>query len=270
MKSNELFRKFEEDTRIWKTAQFTVEDVCQIADISKKALEHFLDPKRGMVNITGQSANPGKGRRRLFCGDDVLKISSAYHMNRIGFPQRWSIMMTDEVVRRANAREIGLSDKTDMTIATYPDDDGDWAVVPMYAETEVQPEFPPAVQILQVDVLIDQTKIQLQAIVAGEEIPDFKILPPPPYKNPYSPASNFFRMWQKDEHGNWLYVGLSLEETTELMALTGVSLNGDEIVHEHDALSRHKTPEQADRYLALQEKHELARIKIVGDIVPGK
>lgn len=250
-------------THIWTHPQFLVADVCKITGITPKALEHFI--KRDLVRLIGPHANPGSGRRRVFSGGDVLMIAAAYAMSRIGFPQRFSRTLAETVKRRAINRSIGATfNQTDLVLATYPNSDGsDWIVIPLYNEKEEEPNLPVSVQLLNVDRLIDEVHAQLVAIVADEEVPDFSVPDPKPEPNPFSPASNFFRSWEKSKSGRWVYVGLTEEETDELLAMQGIALDGDELVIVNpDFGSRDR--DERDRYLELHEKHERERLKRCG------
>jgi hypothetical protein len=251
------FQRLNEVSQIWDKPQFTVAEVCKITGATPKALEHFLTPSRGMVRLMGDWVNPGTGKRRIFTGSQVLQIAAAYTMNHIGFPQRFSIPLADYVARRARARTIGLATQTEMLIITYPMANGDWAMVPIYRELGEEPKLPVAVQMLDVDRLIEQVKLQLQAIVAGDDIPDFTVPDIQPEPNPYSPASNFFRMWKKDDVGNWLLVGLTLDETCEYMGLQGWRLEGDELIIDDAPKLR---GDKLDRSNFLGDKHYAARM----------
>ena len=248
------FQRLTESSQIWDKPQFTVSEVCTITGATPKALEHFLNPSRGMVRLMGEWVSPGTGKRRIFTGSQVLQIAAAYAMKDIGFPQRWSIPLSDTVARRAKARNIGLNAQTDMSIITYPMSNGDWAVVPIYREMTDTPNIPVAVQVLDVDRLIDQVQSQLWAIVAGEDIPDFTVPDIMPEPNPYGPNGSM-RWWVKDEAGNWLLNGLTLNETREYMALQGWHLEGDE-------LSAPDAPklygEDLERSVYLANKHHAA------------
>lgn len=249
------FQKLIEASQIWDKPQFTVSEVCTITGATAKALEHFLNPARGMVRLMGDWVNPGTGKRRIFTGAQVLTIAAAYAMKDIGFPQRWSIPLSDTVARRAKSRAIGLNTQTDMSIITYPMSNGDWAVVPIYREMTEEPKLPVAVQVLDVDRLIDQVQAQLAAIVAGEDIPSFTIPDIEPEPNWFGPNGGL-RAWKKDEAGNWLLKGLTLEETREYMALQGWRLEGEELVYD-DRPRLHA--EDLARSIQLSEKHESAR-----------
>ena len=249
------FQRLHEATQIWDKPQFTVAEVCKITGTTPKALEHFLNPARGLVRLMGDWVNPGTGKRRIFTGAQVLQIAAAYTMNHIGFPQRWSIGLTEHVARRANARTIGLAVHTELSIVTYPMSNGDWALIPIYKEMTQEPKLPVAVHVLDVDQLIDQVLQQLLAVVAGEDIPDFTVPDIKPEPDWFGPNGGL-NAWEQDTAGNWLFVGLTLDETRELMSLKGIRLNGEKL--EYDERPEHDAG-QRERSMALHEKHDTAR-----------
>ncbi|MDP5308878.1 hypothetical protein [Paracoccus spongiarum] len=255
---------------IWDEPQFLVADVCAITGATPKAIEHFVNPARGLVRLHGTWVNPGTGKRRMFTGGQVLMIAAAYKMNHIGFPQKFSATLAETIERRAKNLIFGLErEKQNYTIATYPMKGADdWALKVLYEGMPEEPKLPIAVQLLQVDRLIAEVRSQLMAIVAGDELPDFSIPDPAPEPNPYSPNSNFFRAWDKDEQGRWIYVGLNFEETQELLALQGSRIEDGELIAPDER--RHKTNEERSRYLELHDRHEIARLKIVGNEVAGE
>ncbi|WP_424990872.1 hypothetical protein [Fluviibacterium sp. S390] len=238
--------------RIWTHPQFLVADVCKITGTTPKALEHFVSPKRGLVRLIGAHVNPGTGRRRIFSGGQVLMIAAAYTMSRIGFPQRYVRTLAEDVERRAHFRGLpGGNLQTGMKIATYPMNEGDdWVVTRLFKEMGQEPVLPVAVHLLDVDRLIDQVKAQLEAMIADEEVPDFTVPDPEPEPSPYSPASNFYREWEKSDKGRWIYVGLSEEETEELLAMQGSEIQGDDLVIVGEGRG------ESERFLELIEKHE--------------
>jgi len=86
--------------------------------------------------------------------------------------------------------------------------------------------------------------------------------------NPYSPVENFFRAWEKDAQGRWVYVGLDHDETQELLRLQGAALMGDDLVIVQPGGQR--GPDDTDRYLELHDRHEMARLNIVGAEISGR
>ena len=246
--------RLNEASQIWDKPQFTVAEVCKITGATPKALEHFLNPAREMVRLMGDWVNPGTGKRRIFTGSQVLQIAAAYTMNAIGFPQRWSIALTDTVALRAKQRSMGLALQSNKSVITYPMSNGDWAVVPVYHEMTKEPILPVAVQVLDVDRLIDQVLGQLQAIVAGEDIPDFTIPDILPEPNWFGPKGGQ-HAWKMDEAGNWSLNGLTLEETREYMGLRGWRLDGDNLVYDDEPKLR---GDDLERLVYLTDKHHSA------------
>ncbi|WP_143152131.1 hypothetical protein [Donghicola eburneus] len=244
---------------IWTHPQFLVADVCKITGATPKALEHFVNPKRGLVRLTGPHANPGTGRRRVFTGGQVLMIAAAYAMTRIGFPQRFSRLLADDVERRAHWRNLpGGNLQTGMMLATYPTQDGeDWTVIRLFNEMGEEPKLPVAVHLLDVDRLIDQVKMQLEAIINDEDVPDFSVPDPKPEPNWYGPNGGN-RSWEKSNSGRWVYVGLTEDETDELLEMEGSAIEGDELVIVGEGYRG------GERYLELFEKHERERQKRIG------
>ena len=195
-------------------------------------------------------------------------IAAAYTMNRIGFPQRFSMVMAETVERRARNRTIGLALQSGLQIITYPMSNGDWAVRPVYDDTTEAPSnLPVAVHLLDADRLIDQVTAQLRAIVAGDDVPDFTIPDPEPEPNPFSPKSNFFRAWEKDAQGRWVFVGLNWQETQDLLDHRDSRLVGDdlEIIDRPEGYGRRNLDEEREAYLDdLSERHEAARLRACG------
>lgn len=74
--------------------------------------------------------------------------------------------------------------------------------------------------------------------------------------SPYSPKSNFFKSWEM-QGGRWVYVGLSAEETDELLKMQGFSLCGDDLVVVGPG-------EKGERYLDLFDRHENERLNRLG------
>jgi hypothetical protein len=255
--ANEIFAALDEAHRILDEPQFMVPDVVVVTGATAKAIEHMIDPKKERVRLDGHHISPGTGRRRMFTGLDVLKLTTAFTMSQIGFPQRWSIMLTEEIGRRASNRITGLVGRNNLMIATYPLKTGDWAYVPLYSDDEQKQALPLAVQLLDADRLIDETLAKLQAIVAEKEVPDFSIPDPVPEPSPYSPENDFFRMWEKDSEGRDVFVGLSFEETQERNRLMDLWLADRSLAPDSNQILLSK--EDQKKLRELDKRHEMAR-----------
>ncbi len=236
------------DTDILDARQFLSTDVCSVVGINAKQLEHVVDPKRDIVQLTVHQDTRTHGKRRLFSGNDVLKIATVFAINGIGFPQRWAYQISEEVARRAGNRLVGLDLSPNLILACYPIQDGkDWARVPIYDGMKEEPKLPIAVQFIQIDRLIDETLAKLRAVIAEAPLPDFKIPNPEVEPSPYSPENDFFLAWKKNENGKNVRVGLTLKETAWYEGYLARKLEGK------------ATPKEGKKYLELHQKHELAR-----------
>ncbi len=233
--------------------RFTRAEVMRVAGLTSAQLKNTLD--RDLVRLHGGN-NPGTGRRRLFTGGDVLKLTAAHTLSGIGFPLRWFYLVADEIHRRAQRRSIearlGVRDITGFGVVMYPLPDGDWMRVPFHDDEEPPSDLPPAVQVLRVDALIDRVRAKLEDLAAGEEPPSFpdEKAPEPPV--PYGPENDFFRAWTKDAAGNDVLVGLNFEETREYEAHVNSRFG-------NDSRPRDEVETDRDRYLELHGRHEAAR-----------
>lgn len=230
--------------------QFTSHDVMQIVGITKKQLEHVVDPKRAIVPLTTHEYERLRGVRRLFSGYDVLKIATVFAVNDVGFPQKFMASLASTVTQRTNTIcDAPLDTTPDFKIATWPMKSGeDWALSMLHANRTSDPNLPTACILIDVDRLIRETVAKMEAVVDGREIPNFEIPDPLPEPSPYSPENDFFRAWTKDAEGRNCRVGLTFEETQDLEALINQSVDDDE-----PRASR-------DRRRELKERHEEARL----------
>jgi len=127
----------------------------------------------------------------------------------------------------------------------------------MWEGRQDQPQLPKAVQVLQVDRLIDEVLAKLRALVADEPVPSFDVPVSQPEPSPWSPQNDFFRRWAKDDEGNDVLIGLTKPETDEYERLVALNLNQrtDEAMPETNEARQRR----GKRYLALHHLHERAR-----------
>jgi hypothetical protein len=225
---------FHDRTRILSADQFSRRDVIELTGLTDSQLKNTLD--RDLVQLTSRH-NPGSGRRRMFTGGDILKIVVAHTMSAIGFPMKWSYLIANDVERRASNSLIGAAKLDGLKVASYPQEDGDWARVEIRPGDPDPAPLPIAYQILEVDRIINETLAKLRALIAEQPVPSFKV-PDIKAADPFSPENDFFKRWDADAQGRRVLVGLSFEETIEY----------------HDGGSDSK-----DRFLELHDKHEQAR-----------
>lgn len=240
------WRQLDDSMRILDDAQFTRHDVLQVTGLSDAQLKNTLD--RDLVQLRSEH-NPGSGRRRMFTGSDILKLVVAHTMSGIGFPMKWSYLVADEIERRASSRLLGIALEEDYGFITYPMSNGDWARIAVYNGMKETPNLPTAYQIVEVDRLIDEVLAKLHALVDEVPLPVFTVAEPKPEPSPYSPENDFFRMWDKDEQGRTIRVGLNYEESQDLIQLEEASLSEER-----------RNRDDGARYLELHGRHERARL----------
>ena len=73
--------------------QFSQADALAVTGLSAGQLKGILD--RRQITLRSQH-NPGTGRRRMFCGDDIIRLATAYEASRIDFPLRWVHVLADQ------------------------------------------------------------------------------------------------------------------------------------------------------------------------------
>ena len=251
---SDLIDRFSGAQSILTDAQFSSEDVCRVAGINAKQLEHAIDPKRSILSLSTHVRERVQGKRRFFTGADILKVRALFVSNAIGFPQRWAGTFADQIAFRASARLSGVDRTPNLAIAAWPMKDGDWATFQIHDNLSVAPKLPIACHFIQVDRLIDETLAVLRAIVVEEEIPNFAVPDPVPEPSPYSPENDFFLAWTKDDEGRDVNVGLNFQETAIFEKYTKEWI-----------ASGIRPIEGRKQFHELQNRHEAARMKRVGE-----
>lgn len=260
-KSDDLWRRFQDATEILDADQYSRRDVIEVVGLTDAQLKNTLD--RNLVRLASDH-NPGTGRRRMFTGSDVLKIATAHTMSAIGFPMRWSYLLADEVATRASNRLMGIHLTPQLSIVTFPRPDGDWERVPVWEGMPEEPRLPCAVQILQVDQLIDEILAKLRALVEEQPLPSFDVPLSQPEPSPYSPENDFFMRWATDAEGRRILVGLTFEETQEIEALEQKFLKSRTEDNHFPWADVSERQRDLTRSVDLHNKHEAARLARLG------
>lgn len=245
--------------------QFSQADVLSVTGLSAGQLKGILDRKQ--ISLRSQH-NPGTGRRRMFCGDDIIRLATAYHASRIGFPLRWVQVLADQVGTRMNwlraVAVTGGDTESPVAFALFPQgDDEDWANVAVVAGKPSHP-LPIACIYFQVDRLLEEVTDKLEALIEDKPLPDHSI-PEVKVEDPYSKDVNFFLDWDKDDEGRDIRTGLTLEESLDLERLRKAWLD-DRMTDGPRTLTR----DDRSRLTFLSEKHERARLQRVGAKIAGE
>jgi hypothetical protein len=145
----------------------------------------------------------------------LVKLCVARVMSDLRLPLRQVSDVVDAVSRRVGTR-LSFVDDGHLWLAMYPVSRNDWRIVKCWEDISKY-ELPLAVQLLDVDQLIDETLAKLQAVVSGWPMPDFDAIPHESNEGRRSVGSDdFYVRWTKDADGRRCLVGLSADETDEL------------------------------------------------------
>lgn len=150
-------------------ARFTTNEVCAVAMINKKQLEHAIDPKRSILNLSVHGTSRVQGKRRIFTCEDAIKITTLFVLMKIGFPRRHAKWLCEAVARRAENLLAGIDKNADFSFVSYPLPNGVW----VYFTTmkgQKKPRFPICVHLFAVDRFLEETFAKLQAIEHGEVV----------------------------------------------------------------------------------------------------
>lgn len=228
--------------------QFTQPEVEAATGLTKNQVTGWLD--RNLIKLAGRH-NPGKGHRRLFAGRDVILLASAQTLSGLGLPVRVASLIADTVYTRATSLLMGLAQRHGFRQIIYPLPGGDFQFLSFYDDEEPEAADEDSVFafiIFAVDKLIVQTLTALNDIITtGEASPRRKLSAAKPEPDP-----DPLRLWDTDDAGNHVLVGLTVDETREYVEHIQGLVNDDHV----------SDPTEGDhRYLELDEKHEKARIK---------
>lgn len=191
--------------------RFATDDVLTVTGLSAGELKGLLDRRQFNLAL-GQ--NPGSGRSRQFAGRDVLKLSVRRAMAPLGLPLTQVQRVADLVEERAATR-FQNQDTEHLRFAIYPISEGNWHIITIWSDISAY-KLPLAVQLLDVDGLIDETLARLQAVIDGRPLPSRDVATKEAYASPQSPDNDFYKRWMRDEKGRQCLVGLDFAETHEL------------------------------------------------------
>lgn len=217
--------------------QFTNEDVLAVTGLSATQLHNWVS--RGWVSIRHQS--PGKGRRRLFCGADVLALELANALAPFGMVQiADQLTRMDRLAIRAKTMldATGIAEERPLLILWAGED---WLYV--WPESQLPDADLDACVALSQDEMIVRTLERLALVLAGEAVPAKRMPKAPTAEETQAEVDEFFGVWSEDAQGRKVATGLTFDETAEFLDLRALyqtgSLNGAE----------------RQRYYALSERH---------------
>ncbi len=207
--------------------------------------------------------NPGRGRRPLYPGTDVLTVAATFALVQQGLPPGKVDVVIDTIFEpRIKMRVDGDKSGPWSVFVYFATETGELCAMPFIEgkddqkvrEKMASADIPEISIFFQMDRLIDRVCVCLQSLLADsaadETAADLKSAP--------QADRDFLRKWALDERGNKIRVGLTFEESEEYERLIARDLfqRGDAAFPE----TNKKREARADRYLELHGKHEGARM----------
>ena len=246
-------------TPIIDDAQFTNDDVLSVTGISRTQLHNWVS--RGWVKLKADQ-NPGRGKRRLYTGEDVIAIEVANALQPFGLLHVGEqFMRTRKIPVRIHRILTDPRVIPDYGILICPTPE-DIMYIPVGSEVTEQEE-PPCYGVvgLDVDSLIIGTLERLQMVINGQDVPSKEFPKPPTSEEVETEFLEFQMKLDTDDRGQRIFVGLTYEETQYFEAYLNIDKNGPE--HIRKSIKQMKI--ERDKYLELNNKHEIARFKRIED-----
>lgn len=241
--------------------QFSQKELLSCAPgLPQATLKQWID--RQIIHLSVER-NPGRGRRSLYQGTDVLEVAATYALVQQGLPPGKVDAVIDAVFKPRILMRVNGDKSGPWSVFLFFDTEtGETSAKPFIEGEEDQKmreelalaDVPEVSIYFQMDRLIDRVCHCLQLLLTdsapGETAAGSKSTP--------QADRDFLRKWDLDEHGNKIRIGLTFEESEEYERLIARDLfqRGDAAFPE----TNKKREARTDRYLELHEKHEVARM----------
>lgn len=223
--------------------QFTNSDIEAATFVSPTQLHNWVS--REWIKLSG--GNPGRGKRRLYSGMDAVAIAVAAAL------QPFSMMQVAEQLLRMNqiaARtQRLLTDPTcipdyALAIVPYPEVD-DWLYIALGSESQSTDEPDTyGFVVLTVDSLIVETLERIVCILEGQPITPRALPERKTQQQVEDESLEFFGAAFRDDNGNRIYRGLTLEESKDydVLRVRGLTehLEFDELARSNDYFRRNE------------------------------
>ncbi len=239
-------------------AQFTNGDIESACYVTPTQLHNWVS--RGWIKLS--AATPGKGRRRLYSGQDAIAIAVAAALQPFGMMQ-----VADQLVRMNQVNGRALRLLTDplfepyYALAIVPEPGGDdWLYIPMTPRSG-EPQSPtPSFVLLDVDRLIVETLENVLLVMDGKSVPARNFPKKPTFEEGEDEFLAFTGGAYRDDEGRRVYRGLTVEESFDWDDLKNRNLAArvsDEVAE--------LTHEESGRSVEYFRRNELARLNWLRD-----
>lgn len=240
-------------------ARFTRDQAAVASFATPSQIHNWVS--RGWLTLSGEQ-NPGRGKKRLYTGRDIIAIAVAVALQPFGMMQvADQLIRLQHVSNRAYFLLISPEISLGYGLGIVPSpDETDWLYIPFGADVPDQPE-PPAYAVVAVDIdrLIIETLERLNLVAAGKPVPERSFPQKPTIEQSEDEYLEFIGKAYRDGAGNRIYRGLTLEESQELDRL----INKRFSMHTNAGGPR-LSEDERERLAELKEKNEIARLQYLG------
>ena len=147
-------------------SRFTRQHVMKVTGVAQHQLHNWVSRK--WLTLTGEQ-NPGKGRRRLYAGSDVINVAFGLELQPFGMMQVADLLArSQQITKRAYRMMLDPGFESGRAYAVVPSGEGDWRYVAFGPGTaQSGHDFATAV-IVDLDRIILETLEGLVALVSGQ------------------------------------------------------------------------------------------------------
>jgi hypothetical protein len=145
---------------------FTRQQVVEVTGVAHHQLHNWVSRK--WLTLTGEQ-NPGKGRRRLYAGSDVINVAFGLELQPFGMMQLADLLArSQQITKRAYGMLLDPDFQSGRAYAVVPSGEGDWRYVAFGPGTaRLGHDFAAAV-IIDLDRIILETLERLVCLVSGQ------------------------------------------------------------------------------------------------------
>ena len=147
-------------------SRFTRRHVIEITGVAHHQLHNWVSRK--WLTLTGEQ-NPGKGRRRLYAGSDVINVAFGLELQPFGMMQVADLLArSQQITKRAYRMLLDPDFESGRAYAVVPSGEGDWRYVAFGPGTARSGHDFAAAVIVDLDRIILETLEGLVALVFGQ------------------------------------------------------------------------------------------------------
>jgi hypothetical protein len=155
--------------RLLGGSRFTRQDVIDVTGVAQHQLHNWVS--RNWLTLSGEQ-NPGKGRRRLYAGSDIINVAFGLELQPFGLMQVADrLARTQQVTRRAYGMLLDANFESGRAFAIVPCGEGDWRYVAFGPGTARSGHDFCAAVIVDLDRIILETLERLMSLEMGEQLP---------------------------------------------------------------------------------------------------